>query len=132
MSMHNYCCGSRGLVLFGENLDNFLASYREQNNIEDEIDFNDLQEYFMCSLIWGDESEDVYISDLKGKSLDYDYENIMVLEVNLPIYTFIDLLTKGITKEMIIDEIKKDYGKYLPQDFDYEEYIAEVNWVCYG
>lgn len=138
MSMRNYCCMDRGLILASDELEAFIKKYCES---DPEVDAEycidapyEFAEYFGASFICGDDADDICLEMLDGgDNTGYSYmDNYLVLPSSLPIYTFANLLTKGITVDMLIEDIKNKYGKYLPEDFNYPRYIGQISYITFG
>ena len=160
MSMNTYGGMRTGIVIKKELIDEFLKKYielRPEHFEEEDISLKekieDLEADLCCCgrLIKSSakDKDDVFYAEIFDDEPYYNTTSIYHLRdmedwyesLDLPfilVYTDKDLLTKNVlegkyykTKEEMIEEFKAKLGRYLPEDFDYEGNIGDVEYALF-
>jgi len=155
MSMHTTGSSELGLIITGDNIDRFVSEYIRQNLEEfkeiaaedmmyEMYEYLDCNESFtscgrrenFCARTVGD---DWYYPEIYFLSIADDSE-YSLLEYLPFIFVPADkgCIAKNIlngkfygTKEELIEEFREKVGSYLPEDFDYESSIGDMDYAIF-
>lgn len=133
MSMRDYAVEDYGLVLDKETMQMIISKLDIESLDEDESLEYILYEEGICEYISGFTGEAQTINDdgyvgWGSESVSFSDESIAYVPLKYP-----TLFKKAYDNmEEIIDELKSQLGKYLPEDFDYRSRICHICGTYFG
>ena len=110
-----------GLVLSGEEIDNFINRVKVRNSYE----LQEIDEFRGFARYYDEEFEGKAFISINGKYLE-DELMLVFWATYQP-----DAFKAVYTEKSVIEEFKTKIGKYLPSDFDYINHIGYFHCCIY-
>ena len=121
MSQQNYPEYGFGLVLSGEEIDNFVNHVKVKNPYE----LQEINEFREFARYYDEEFEGKVFISVNGNYLE-DEPMLAFWATYQP-----DAFKAVYTEKSVIEEFKTKIGKYLPSDFDYINHIGYFHCCIY-
>lgn len=126
----------QGIILKGKDIDAFIACVKKEldvyiNNVyelEDLVEFNSCSSVSITIIDKERYNDEKYFEHFNGEEdVIMDNDLLLVLSDYDYLITFGSAFSKKHwTKKQYIKHFKKIYGKYLPEDFDYENKMGSL------